>query len=194
MASAVRCSRGSAYWERNSNFEDACLQYAHLVGNCDTTFVMLPVTPSSPPYSPTAAGAPCACNLVGYSLMAGYCAAAGQEYNPTSTIDSMPGAASLVIPEWARHSLPPTGAHPSNGDSGSSVSLPAGATAVLIGIFALALCVMGSYYIVLLAVLHFQRRETAAVAEKLRAKTYGKEELGIGEAPIQDNSATNPRV
>lgn len=125
MSSTVVCGYSGANWEVNSAGQDACQQYAALVGTCSSTFTIGPVTPDSPPYTPSAATAPCACNIVAYNLQAacGWCQDAIQTtwwstqaewsanctllsttYNPTALPASV-NTAGLTIPLWAQTPL-----------------------------------------------------------------------------------------
>ncbi|KIM20902.1 hypothetical protein M408DRAFT_118192 [Serendipita vermifera MAFF 305830] len=69
MASAVRCDSGHT-WEDNASGQDACQQYATLAGICEPSIIIRYPGISSP-YLPTAANAPCTCNVVAYNLASG---------------------------------------------------------------------------------------------------------------------------
>ncbi|KAG8827654.1 hypothetical protein FRC17_007725 [Serendipita sp. 399] len=119
MSSSVTCGYADASWEINSANQDACEQYAHLIGLCDSSFTVQSVTPSSDPYTPPLNR--CGCNLLAYNLQAacgwcqndiqatwwltldqwqGNCTAGGQSYlNGAPT--AVTGYASLTVPAWA---------------------------------------------------------------------------------------------
>ncbi|KAG8827872.1 hypothetical protein FRC19_011573 [Serendipita sp. 401] len=119
MSSSVTCGYTDALWEVNAANQDACEQYASLVGLCDSSFTVHSARPSSTPYTPPLNS--CGCNLLAYNLQAacgwcqndiqvtwwltleqwqGNCTAGGQSYTNGLPTD-ITGFASLTIPSWA---------------------------------------------------------------------------------------------
>ncbi|KIM23854.1 hypothetical protein M408DRAFT_27558, partial [Serendipita vermifera MAFF 305830] len=115
MTSNVYCGYSGSNWKLNSSGQDACQVYAQLQGQCNSSFVISPVTTSSLLYTPP--NNACGCNVVAYNLMAGcaWCQANIQSgwwlsegqwetgcttYN-TSGVPTTLSTTGINIPSWA---------------------------------------------------------------------------------------------
>ncbi|CAG7851031.1 SubName: Full=Uncharacterized protein {ECO:0000313/EMBL:CCA74084.1} [Serendipita indica DSM 11827] len=123
MSSSVTCDYVQASWEVNAAGQDACVQYASLIGLCDSSFTIAGVQNTSAPYTPPqGAGSHCGCNTVAYNLMAacgwcqkdievswwltldqwaGNCTTANGGAEFTEDIPDTVNTTSLTIPNWA---------------------------------------------------------------------------------------------